>query len=201
MKRMTCLLLLSLLLPGCTSRQFSNTPRAALEQLLLSGAVDKALAKFTLPETSGKKVFIDFTELQAYDVNYIKVATRARFAEMGAVLIGAADQADLIAEVASGGLGTEYKNSVVGIPSLPVPNAPIALPEAPLLRTTEQTGIFKLLIFVHADGRYVASGHYYGKYDRDERFILWWRFQRQDDVRTGWEQADAEVDLQASRSP
>ena len=41
---------------GCTSRTVSNTPRTAIEQLLLSGAVDRALAKFDVPELSGKKL-------------------------------------------------------------------------------------------------------------------------------------------------
>jgi len=50
---------------GCASRHVTNTPRSAIEQLLLSGAVDRALEKFSLPELSGKKLFVDFTNLKA----------------------------------------------------------------------------------------------------------------------------------------
>ncbi|KKK59768.1 hypothetical protein LCGC14_3031100, partial [marine sediment metagenome] len=35
---------------GCASRTTSNTPRTAVEQLLLSRAVDLSLEKFDVPE-------------------------------------------------------------------------------------------------------------------------------------------------------
>lgn len=160
---------------------------------MLSSAVDKALEKFRLPELSQKKAFVDFSNLKAYDQEYIKVAVRARIAELGATLVEKAEDADLVVEVASGALGIEYKNLVVGLPALPVPSSPVPFPEAPLYRTTEQTGIIKLLIFVHRKGKFVAANHYYAKADRDETFILWWRSQRHDDVREGWEKADLKL--------
>ncbi|KPK84625.1 MAG: hypothetical protein AMJ81_05125 [Phycisphaerae bacterium SM23_33] len=193
MRRAIFVLSATLCSAGCSSRLVTNTPRSAIEQLLLSRAVDKALDRFELPELADRKVFVDFANLKAYDQEYIKVATRARFAELGATLVEQADQADLVAEVASGALGIEYKNGVVGLPAIPVPNSPVPFPEAPLYRTTEQTGIIKLLIFVHDKGRFVAANHYYAKADRDESFILWWRFQRQDEVRQGWERADLKL--------
>ena len=175
---------------GCASRLVTNTSRSAIEQMLLSRAVDKALAKLELPELAGKRVNVDFANLKAYDQEYIKVATRARIAELGATLVAAPADAEFTVEVASGALGIEFKDSVIGLPPLPVPNSPIPLPEAALYRTIEQTGIFKLLIFVHQNGRFVAANHYYAKADRDESFILWWRYQRRDEIREGWEQAE-----------
>lgn len=177
---------------GCASRSMSNTQRTAIEQLLLSGAVDRSVEKVELPEVSGKTVFVDTANLKAYDVEYIRVALRARMAELGGRLVDSAEGADYVAEVSSGGLGTEFKTGLVGIPAIPVPQAPVPLPEVPLYKTVEQTGIFKLLVFVHSQGKFVAAGRYYGKYDRDESFVLFWRFQRHDDIRSGWERADAE---------
>ena len=179
-----------LCMAGCSSRHVTNTPRSAIEQMLLSAAVDKALAELDLPQVDGKHVLLDFTNLKAYDAEYIKVATRARFAELGAILTDKPDQADLIAEVASGALGIEFKKAVVGLPALPVPNSPLPLPEMAAYRSAEQTGIIKLLIFLHANGRFLAADHYYAKADRDESFLLWWRHQRNDDVREGWERAE-----------
>ena len=193
MNRATLAVAISAMLAGCSSRVLTNTPRSAIEQMLLSGAVDKALAKFEHPGMAGRKVFVDFANLKAYDAEYIKVATRARFCELGAVLAEKPDDADLVAEVASGALGMEYKSSVVGLPALPVPNSPVPFPEAAAYRSTEQTGIIKLFIFLHEKGKFVAANHYYAKADRQERFILWWRSQRIDDVRTGWEQADLKL--------
>ena len=93
-------------------------------------------------------------------------------------------------EVACGGLGIESKNSVIGLPPLPVPNAPVATPELSAYRSCEQTGIVKLLVFVRQVGRLVAVRHCYAKYDRDESSVFGIKFQRADDIREGWEQAD-----------
>lgn len=195
MKRLAFVGLLSVLLAGCSSRTVSNTARTAVEQLLLSRAVDISLERFDLPEAAGKSVHVDFSNLKAYDGEYIKVAVRARFAEIGAILVGSAEGADYVAEVASGCLGMETKNTLVGIPSLPVPNSPLPLPEASVYRTVEQTAIMKLFIFVHSEGRFIASGRYYGKADRDESFVLWHRFQRADDIRSGWESEEIRLGL------
>lgn len=178
---------------GCASRVVSNTPRTAIEQMLLSGAVDASLEKFTLPEMSGRKVFLDFSNLKAYDVEYITVATRARFARLGAILVAKPEEAEYTAEVASGGLGTEFKELLVGMPSIPVPNAQVSLPEAPLYRRDEQTGILKLLIFVHKDGQFVAAGEYFAKADRVEHILIFWRFTTGDDIAAEWKQADVKL--------
>ena len=185
-------------LVGCSTRTFSHTPRTALEQLLLSSAVDLALAKFEMPELNGRKVHADLTNLKSYDVEYVRVAVRARIAAQGAVLVEAADRADMVVEVASGALAMEHKTGTIGIPQLPVPQSDVPLPEVPFHKKVEQTAIMKLLIFVHRKGKFVAAGWYYAKSDRDESFILGWRIQRKDDVRQGWERADAKL---GSKSP
>lgn len=192
-KRLAYILVGLLLASGCSTRKLSTTSRTAVEQLLLSRAVDVVLARLDMPMLRGQKVFVDFANLKCTDAEYVQVALRARLAEQGAVLAGAADAADCTMEVASGALAMEYKTGVVGFPALPVPNAPIPLPEMSLYKTTEQTAIIKLLIFVHKDGRFLASDQYYAKSDRDESFLLWYRFQRQDDVREGWDRADLKL--------
>ena len=192
--RSVLLVLLSLMIfTGCSSRTVSNTPRTAIEQMLLSVAVDTALDKFHLPEVENKKVYIDFTNLEGVDSGYIKVAVRARFAQLDASLTGKPDEAELITEVASGCLGTEYKNFIIGIPSIPVPGSPATLPELSLFRKVEQTGIMKFLIFVHRNGQFVSLDQYYARADRDESFFLWHRSQQKDNIRESWEKADAKL--------
>jgi len=184
-------------LAGCSSRLVTNTPRSAIEQLLLSGAVDRALEKFELPEIEGRKVFLDFANLKTYDVEYVKGASRARFARLGATLVEKREDAEYVAEVTSGGHGIEFKSSVIGLPPMPVPNAPVPTPELSAYRSLEQTGIVKLLILVHNNGKLVHVSRCYAKYDRDESFLFGYRFQRQDDVRKGWEAADEELEAGA----
>ena len=183
---------LVVVLCGCSTRIVSNTPRTAIEQLLLSGAVDKALEKFNLPILKDKNVYANFEHLKATDAPYIKVALRVRLGKLGATIIHDEEKADYIVEVASGGLGTEYKTFHIGIPPMPMPGTPIPTPEVSVFKTSERTGILKLLIYVHRKGRFISAHHYYAKYDRDENYILWWRFQTKDDIRSGWERADLE---------
>ena len=131
--------------------------------------------------------------LQATDAPYIKVALRVRLGELGATIIHTEEKADYIVEVASGGLGTEYKTLHIGLPPMPMPGTPVPTPEVSVFKTAEQTGILKLLIYVHRKGQFISAHHYYAKYDRNEIFILWWRFQTKDDIRSGWERADLKL--------
>ena len=186
---------------GCSTRNFTNTPRTAIEQLLLSAAVDRAVEKINIPQIAGQKTYLDFANLKAYDAEYITTALRARFAQLGAVLVEKPDQAACIAQISSGALGTEYKSTLLGIPSIPIPGSPTPLPELALARGIEQTGIVKLLLFIHCDGKAVITARYYGKAERDESFILWFRFQKRDDIRDAWEKTDARLNTPPAHNP
>ena len=190
MKKVVLSLAVVMLLAGCTSRRVSHTPRSAIEQLLLSGAVDKAAIKLDLPGAAGKKVYTDFNNLNCYDKEYVRAAIRARVAGLGCILTAKPEDADWTIEVACGGLGTEFKESVIGLPALPVPNSPVGTPEAPAYRSEERTGIVKLLILVHAKGTPILVRHYYAKADREEGFALGMRFQPIDDIREGWDKSE-----------
>jgi hypothetical protein len=199
MKYLVAFGFLSVLVIGCASRKFSNTERTAVEQLLLSTAVDNAVGKFHIPQLAGKKTYLDFSNLNCYDAEYVKTAVRARFTEIGTSLVEEQNQADYIAEISSGALGTEYKSSLLGIPPLPVPGSPIPSPQLALASNVEQTGIVKLLVFVHSNGKTVTKEHYYGKAERIERFFLWWRSQPTDDIRKAWEKADEKLEAAQAR--
>lgn len=195
---MSLLPLIAVCSAGCGSRTFTNTDRTAIEQLLLSGAVDDALDKFDIPQVAGKSTYLDFTNLKCYDVDYVKAAIRARFAQIGAALAEDANSAEYVAEISTGAFGTEYKSFLVGIPSIPMPGSPTPLPELALARKIEQTGIVKLLVFIHSKGKFIASDHYYGKIERDESFVLWFRTQPKDQIRERWEAADEKLKARAS---
>ena len=183
---------------GCTSRTVSNTPRTAIEQLLLSTAVDKALSKVQVPELAGEKAYLDFSDLRAYDGEYVESAFRACVAKNGLIVVEETDEADYTVRVSSGGLGNEYKEFLLGIPALPVPGSPMTLPEVALFKAVEQDGIFKLFVVFYADGKLVSANHYYGKAERDETFFLWMRFQPKDDIRKAWEKADAIIEKESN---
>lgn len=175
---------------GCSMRGVSTTPRTAIEQLLLSAAVDNALSKMEVQKLPGSKAYLDFSHLEGYDVEYIKLAFYARLTEQGVTVVETAEQADYSILVSSGAFGNEYKETMVGIPAFGVPGSAISLPELALWKTVEQNGIIKLLVVVRSKEGAVSSEYYYGKAERDETFLLWMRSQKKDDIRKGWEEAD-----------
>jgi len=194
MKYVIKAIVLLLFLTGCTSRTVSNTPRTAIEQLLLSTAVDKAFEKIRLPELSDKKVYLDFSNLESYDSEYVKSAFKGYVAGRGAAIIEKPEEADYIIQLSCGALGNEYKDTLIGIPALPVPGSPMSSPELALWKSVEQDGIAKFLITVCSNGKVVSKRHYYDKAERDETFFLWMRSQTKDDIRKAWEKADAVIE-------
>jgi len=72
-------------------------------------------------------------------------------------------------------------------------------PELALARGIEQTGIAKLLVLVHSKGKAVSTSHYYGKVERDENFVLWFRWQSRDDIRKRWEAADEKLKAKSTQ--
>ena len=194
MKYAIGIVLAAILTAGCTTRAVSNTPRTAIEQLLLSTAVDTAFEKVNLPDLSDKKVYIDFSNLESYDSEYVKSAFKAYLAKSSPAFIDKPEEADYIINVSCGGLGNEYKDILFGIPALPIPGSPVSSPELALWKRVEQDGIAKFLITVSSNGKVVASNHYYGKAKRDETFFLWMRSQPKDDIRKAWEKADRKLE-------
>jgi hypothetical protein len=148
----TCAGLLSglLMLTGCSSTSTSNTARTGKEQLLISNSVDQALARVDFRPFAGESVFLEEKYLDCTDKNYIVASLRHRLLRDGAVLAGQADQAAIIVEVRSGGVGTDTSQTFVGLPELAVPApVPLALPEVRLVTRNQQTATAKLGIVAY----------------------------------------------------
>jgi hypothetical protein len=196
MKYVIGIILASILITGCTTRAVSNTPRTAIEQLLLSTAVDTAFEKVNLPRLSDKKVYIDLSNLESYDSEYVKSAFKAYLGRAGAVFVENPEEADYVINISCGALGNEYKDTLFGIPALPIPGSPVSSPELALWKSVEQDGIAKFLVVIYSNGKADTVNHYYGKAERDEIFFLWMRSQPKDDIRKAWEKADKKLEDQ-----
>ncbi len=122
MKRILPLYVVGLCFPmlGCATMKESDTARTGLEQLLISNAVDQSLAKVDFRPVSGAKVFLKTDLLDCVDKNYILLSTRAKLLENRSTLVDKADDADIIMEIASGGVGTDRTEMVVGTPEIPL---------------------------------------------------------------------------------
>ena len=137
------LALLLTLMPGCTSARQSNTARTAREQLLISNAVDQALAKIDFAAFQGSKVFLDDKYLECTDKGYVVGSIRHRLMINGASIAAKAEEADVAMELRSGGVGTDNADSYLGIPAIVLPGM-LTLPEVKLVTRGRQTALAKI---------------------------------------------------------
>ena len=145
-----CLAGLLVLAGGCASTKTSNTARTAQEQLLISNSIDQALSKVDFSAFQGSKVFIDEKYLECVDKPYVVGSVRHRVLRSGARMVEKADEADVIMEVRSGGVGTASSDMFVGTPQLSVPGPfPLALPEVRLMSKQSQIGVAKIGIVAY----------------------------------------------------
>ena len=87
--------------------------------MLLSNAVDQSLDKVDFTPLYGQKVFVDDKYLECVDKSYVVGSLRHRVMRAGGALAAAADAADVIMEVRSGGVGTDSTEMYLWGTSLP----------------------------------------------------------------------------------
>ncbi len=129
---------------GCASTKTSNTARTGTEQLLISAAIDRAMSTIDFEDFAGYKVFIDDKHLESVDKGYLVGSIRHKVLQAGGSLAAAADGADLVLEVRSGGIGTDSQETFIGMPGIGIPGMPIELPEIKLAQRATQMGTAKL---------------------------------------------------------
>jgi hypothetical protein len=143
-------------LAGCGTTRSTDTPRSATEQLLVSRAVDEAVAECDFTPLNAKTVYLDVTQLDVTsDHKYLASSVRQALLAAGALLQEERTKATYVVEVRSGALGTDRNSILVGIPqtSVPIPSlmpsAPTLIPEIPFAKYTDQTGVAKIAIFAY----------------------------------------------------
>jgi hypothetical protein len=138
------------LLSGCMTTKESDTSRTGVEQLLISSATDRALDKIDLAPIARAKVFVDTQYLDCVDKNYVIVALHERLLRQGCSLVDKRDDAEVVVEVGSGGLGTDRTEWFVGIPEIPLPPpSPIAIPKLAIFSRTRAMGTAKLSVIAY----------------------------------------------------
>lgn len=147
------ILLLLIVLSGCTTTRTSDTARTGMEQLLISNAVDQTLDKTALPPVDGRKVFVEEKYLDgAVDKGYVVAKMRQKLLNHGAMLVDKKEDSEITVELSTGGVGTDNVSSFVGMPGLAVPGLPIELPEVRVYEKTSQFGTAKIGVVAYATG-------------------------------------------------
>jgi hypothetical protein len=145
-----------LALAGCGTTRSTDSPRAASEMLLMSQAVDEAVAKIDFTPLAGQLVYLDTTALDkdSTDRGYLVSVIRQQLLAAGSLLQEERSRALYVVEVRSGAMGTDRHSLLVGTPAvtLPgvVPGLPLtSIPEIALAKKSDQRGVAKVGVFAY----------------------------------------------------
>lgn len=140
-----------LLLSGCADPKITRTGRNAIEQLLLTTAVDRSVAKMDFRILKDEKVRIDYSNLATQvDKNYVQAALETQVSASGAIIALKPEEAKYILRPVCATLATEDHQMLLGTPPLPIPlpdaNLSLVIPELPFFKRTTRNGICKLAV-------------------------------------------------------
>lgn len=149
--------LLSGWLTGCGTTRWTDTPRTATEQLLVSNAIDQAVNQIDFRELAGKDVYFDDQYLAGIvDEKYVISSLRQHLLANGCVLKEFRDDATYIVEARAGAVGTDRHELLLGVPQVNVPSflptpigVPSSIPEIPFAKSTDQKAIAKIAVFAY----------------------------------------------------
>jgi hypothetical protein len=149
-------LLLVCLLAGCGTTKMTDSPRAASEMLLVSQAVDYAVAKLDFSPLAGQTVFLDTSPLEkdVVDKGYLISTVKQQLLAHGVLLQEERWRAVYVVELRSGALGTDRHSVMLGTPAVTLPSAvpglPItSIPEVALAKKSDQRGVAKIGVFAY----------------------------------------------------
>ena len=169
---------------GCATIRTTDPPRTATEQFLLSGAAARAIDQLSSESLRDRKVFIETAYLgsaqTANEYAFLIGELRAKLLLSGIRLVPKREEAQILLELRSGGLGIDRLEYLLGIPALYLPNAtqstvPVATPELAIVKSTKQRGFASVAYVAYwvDTGEVVAhSGPFIGRTVREDWWIL-----------------------------
>lgn len=161
-----------LLLSGCAlNRTPTQTARSAIEQLLLSQAMERSLYDVEIPLAQGASFTLDTVGFSvppvsvntASDLAYAQEAVAGRLGQLGFRIKPKSEEAMYLARVLVQSLGTAQGESFFGMPPVQSVLIPFALPELIIFKKQLQTGYMRFSIDVYevSSGRLLFSTPWY----------------------------------------
>ncbi|MFK7962111.1 MAG: DUF6655 family protein [Phycisphaerales bacterium] len=189
------------MLGGCGDLRVTDPPRTATEQFLVSTAVSQAIGQLTTAPLRDRVVFVDTSyvlssgdPLQIDDIQvllnnqdrqFLAAELRARLLGDGVRVADSADEAEIVLEVRTGGLGVDRSDFLFGLPPFLIPatgtgdtnigGGTLIAPELAIVKNIEQRGYASIayVAYWRESGEIVgASGPFLGQTDR----VDWWFF-------------------------
>jgi len=144
------------LLAGCGTTKWSDSPRTATEQLLVSDAIDRAISEIDFSALANTRVYLDTRFIiTALDQNYVISTMRQHMLASGCIIMDKADEATYVVEMRAGSLGTNRQDLLFGMPSTTLPTVGLlptgaaTIPEIALVKRTNQQGVCKIAVFAY----------------------------------------------------
>lgn len=141
---------------GCAFSHKTALPRSAIEQLLTSGAIDRALEQLDWPDVAGKVVRVQLgAPEEAFDRDYLRRSVEIEAAKRGGILAGAGDEAGYTLNVLVGALGVDESGRLFGVQGTEGGGLiPFTVPELALFKIGRLDGFAKLelALFEHRSG-------------------------------------------------
>ena len=165
-----------LLLAGCSSTRTTSPTRSAQEVLLITTAADRAAEALAAQVPPNLAAWIDPNGFSGEDQAYGLAAIKDALLRRGVRLMNDRSEADAVILPRAGMLSTFERNTLVGIPSLPVPVAPgVLVPPLSLYSETEAKGAAKFAasIYEPKTGKLIVSTNpAYGFSHEDDGVLL-----------------------------
>lgn len=182
--RWAVLALACALAAGCSlSREVSKSPRTAVEQLLLTQAVDRSLRNLSLPIPDGHTVVLESAALTG-DQEFVQKVIADRLNRQGFRLPKNPGEATYRVRVTIEALGTEQGISFVGMPPVQSVLIPFALPELALYKNAHQKAVARMSVDLYdaASGRLISTSPWYEAttFYNQYTVLLFFSFERTD---------------------
>ncbi len=182
----TLLLALLLAAGGCATVRTTDPRRTATEQFLLSSSARRAVEQLVIGPLQDRAVYVDNRYFESVDEPFVLGELRAFLLEGGVRLMEDRDNAEIVLEPRTGGVGIDRYDFLLGIPGGVVPqtdtttnasatDASFATPELAIIKNLKQKGISSIsfVAYWRDDGTIVAaSGPTVGRSSRED----WWYF-------------------------
>ncbi|MDP9172940.1 MAG: hypothetical protein M3O30_03635 [Planctomycetota bacterium] len=183
--------LLLLLGAGCATIRVTDPPRSATEQFLESDATRHAVQNIAADQLRDRKVFLDASyvyglhdpTVRDFDLTksspedlFLVAELRSKLLFSGVRLVEKREDAEIVLEVRTGGIGVDRTEFLLGLPGLvlttnTVANVPISTPELAIIKSTKQHGFASVayVAYWRDTGEIVASsGPFVGRTYRDD---------------------------------
>lgn len=169
---------------GCATIRVTDPPRSATEQFLIRQATASSIAQLTFDPLRDRTVYLETTYLSSVDnpstdVSFLLGEMRARVLTSGARIMNKREDADVILEVRSPGLGIDRIEFLLGLPgftlSATAAGVPVTTPELAIIKRTTQlgfTGVAFVAYWRDSGELLYQSGPFIGRTNRDD----WWFF-------------------------